>query len=359
MIINCQILSGKGFEHIQEAHLRIEGNRITEVSDGFISEGIDLRNLLAAPALINAHTHIGDSFAKEACIRMRVNEAVGRKGKKWQLYEETPKKKIIQGMRDSATDMLNCGTGCLADFREGGAEGIRDLRVALEGIPIKAIALGRDLDKDGFESSDGIGLNTYQLNQVPSAAQRKNKIIAIHAGELDCEIEQALEKNPDIIIHFTRGSEAEAKKASKKGVSVVLCPRANSSLRVGFPPARMLFDSGANVCLGTDNVMINSPDLWREMEYLYKFSLIGQPLEAKEIFSAATVNCAKALRQNSGFIGKNRDADIIFIDTKARNLRDTSDLLATIVTRCRPENIREVMIQGNFITGRMEKDISQ
>jgi cytosine/adenosine deaminase-related metal-dependent hydrolase len=349
MIINCQTLSGKGFEYTPEAHLRIEGNRLTEVSDGFIAEGIDLKNLLAVPALINSHTHIGDSFAKEACIGMRVNEAVGMKGKKWQLYEETTKKEIIMGMRDSAEDMIKCGTSCFADFREGGEEGIRDLRTALEGMPIKALALGRDLDKVGFASSDGLGLNTYQLDQVPAKNNRTDKIIAVHSGEIEGEIGQALEKNPDLIVHFTLGTGDEAKKAAKKGISVILCPRANSSLRVGFPPARMLVDSGVNMCLGTDNVMINSPDLWREMEYLYKYSHLDQPLDAKEVFSAATVNAAKALRLNSGFIGKNRDADIIFIDTNARNLRDTRDLLTTIVTRCRPENIQAIILQGKRI----------
>jgi cytosine/adenosine deaminase-related metal-dependent hydrolase len=346
MVINCQILSGAEFEHIQEAHLRIENGIINELSEGFVSEGRDHKNLLAVPGLINAHTHIGDSFAKEACAGMRVNEAVGRKGKKWQLYKETTKNKIIQGMRDAAADMQSIGTTCFADFREGGAEGMSDLRVALVGIPIKAIALGRDLDNDGFESSDGLGLNTYQLDQVPLLAQRKNKIIAIHAGELKGEIEKALEKNPDIIVHFTLGTEEEAKKARKKNISVVLCPRANASLRVGFPPARMLFDSGVNVCLGTDNVMINSPDLWREMEYLYKFSQCTGSLDSKEVFSAATINPAKALGQNSGFLGKNKDADIIFIDTLARNLRDTRDLLTTIVTRCRPDNVKKAIIQG-------------
>ncbi len=54
------------------------------------------------------------------------------------------------------------------------------------------------------------------------------------------------------------------------GIPVVSCPRSNGSLGVGIPPIMDMIDRGINVCLGTDNVMLNSPNMFKEMEYALK-----------------------------------------------------------------------------------------
>jgi len=81
MLVNCQALAGPELEHIREAHIVLEGSRICEVCDGFAAGGEDMKACLAIPGLVNAHTHTGDSFAKDACAGMGVSEAVGRNGK--------------------------------------------------------------------------------------------------------------------------------------------------------------------------------------------------------------------------------------------------------------------------------------
>ena len=52
-----------------------------------------------------------------------------------------------------------------------------------------------------------------------------------------------------------------------------------------------------NVAIGTDNVMINSPDLFREMDFLWKITMgIHQKrIEPKNILKMATVNAGKIL----------------------------------------------------------------
>ena len=92
MLINCQLLAGEKLEHIQEAHLGLEGSIIKFFGDGFVSGAEDLKDLLAMPGLVNAHTHLGDSFAKDACIGLSVQQAVGIDGMKWKLYEKADKK---------------------------------------------------------------------------------------------------------------------------------------------------------------------------------------------------------------------------------------------------------------------------
>ena len=341
--VNSSFLVGEGFELLEEGHLVVEKGKIREVNDGFITGGTDARDLLCIPALINAHTHIGDSFAKEAALGLPVGEAMGRNGLKWSLYQKAKKDEILRAMRDSAQYMLNSGIAAFADFREGGVNGADLLRKATEGIPIKPIVLGRD---DGIENFDGLGLNPWQLGQIPS---QRNKPVAVHAGESKGEVAEVLSRNPDIIVHFTLATREDIATAARKKVSVVLCPRANALLGVGIPPVRELMERGINVALGTDNVMLNSPSLWREMEFISKLSYLKKGISSADILRMATSNAAKAFGLNSGMIKKGKQADLIFLDRNAPNLRGNKNLLAAIVHRTEPENVRKVMVSGEFV----------
>lgn len=349
MIINSSIIAGSDLEFIEEGHILIEDARIVEVNDGFVPDGIDSKGYISMPSLINAHTHIGDSFAKEAVLGMDLGSAVGKNGLKWSLYRNVRDGDVISCMRDAAVCMLNSGTAIFADFREGGISGINLLKTALTGIPIKTVVLGRDID---IGCCEGLGINTYQIDQIPE--DRKDKLIAIHAGESGNEIEIAMNHNPDIIIHFTNATKEEIKKTAKNSISVVVCPRSNASMGVGIPKVREMLNAGINVAIGTDNVMINSPDMFREMEFISKLSYLNDPVSPEEILKMATINGANALGINSGLIEKGRDADIILIDKNAPNLRFNKNILATIIHRCEPENVRKVMIDGRFI---IDKDL--
>jgi len=344
MLLNSSFLVGENLELLGEGHLVVERGRIKEVNDGFITGGIDAKNLLCTPALINAHTHLGDSFAKEASLGLSAGEAVGPKGLKWELYRKTGKAEIMEAIRNSTIYMLNSGITHFADFREGGISGAELLRKSIEETPINAIILGRDA---GIENFDGLGLNPWQLDQIP--ADRKGKLVAVHAGESEGEISGALAKNPDIIVHFTLANRAEIAAAASKKISVVVCPRVNALLGVGIPPVRELLDHGVNVALGTDNVMLNSPSLWREMEFISKLSYLKKGILPEDVLRMTTVNPARALGLNSGIIKKGKEANLIFIDRNAPNLCQTKNLLAAIVHRTEPENIRKVMVGGEFV----------
>lgn len=357
MRFNCQMLAGEKLEHIQEAHIEIEGSRISFAGDGFVSGAEDLTGFLAMPGLVNAHTHIGDSFAKDACTGLRVEEAVGIDGMKWKLYGKAGKKEIIAGMRDSAKEMLYSGITCYADFREGAHEGLRELKDATKDLPIKTVALGRDLG-DRLEDCDGLGLNLYQIDQIPRHRKDvKDKIIAVHAGEVSGEVEAALRVYPDIIVHCTNCTPQDIRTAADKKITVIVCPRSNASLRVGFPPVRELIDAGVNVALGTDNAMINSPDMWREMEFLYKASQLFEGLTPLEVLMMASVNGGRALKRDIGVIEKDKQADIIFIDANMQNMRGSRDIHSSLVNRCGRRNVVKTLIGGNMASDKCQDHI--
>ncbi len=150
---------------------------------------------------------------------------------------------------------------------------------------------------------------------------------------------------PDIIIHATKANDDEIKEISEKNISVVCCPRSNLALCCGIPRIQKMLDSGINVSLGTDNVMVNSPCMWREMEFTSRVCEIEQ----KTVLRMATINPATQFKLNSGIIREGKDADLIFIGKYSMNLKFNRDWISAIVNRCESENVRKVMIEGRLV----------
>ena len=75
----------------------------------------------------------------------------------------------------------------------------------------------------------------------------------------------------------------EVVRVADQSVPIVTCPRANAVLGVGRPPVRELLDH-ATVALGTDNVMLNPPNMFREMAY----TATHFDVSAREVLGMAT-----------------------------------------------------------------------
>ena len=358
MLLNCSFLD-KNFEIVEEGNLAIDERRgkISECNDGYVSDSEDFKNFLVIPSLINAHTHIGDSFAKDAVQNLNVKECCGKNGKKWELYKNAGQREISDAMKDSCLQMLDSGISTFVDFREFGMNGVEQLKKVIKDIPLNAKILARDVQIDDMDYVDGLGLNLYELKnfeiyeEIIKSAKRRKKIFAIHAGEAEGEIAEAMNLKilPDIIIHFLNPDEEQIKAAGRNKITIVLCPGSNAILKCGIPNLRQLADAKINVCLGTDNVMLNSPDLWTEMEFTYKISSLFDFVEPKEILKAVTINPAKALNLNSGIIDKGKVADIIFINKNSPNLKHSKNLITSLVNRCKSSDVSKVMTGGKFV----------
>ena len=350
MILNTSVLAGENFNYVEEACIIIDRGRIQDVSEGHAHGGADYTDYITTPSFYNAHTHIGDSFAKDAVLGMTVSRAVGKSGVKWRLYEQSTRQQRIAAMRDTLAFMLSSGTTAFSDFREHGLTGIQELKLALGKSPVKSVILGRDVPES---ASDGWGLNLYNLKDLP---KNRKKLLAVHAGERAGEVRRAFPYKPDVIIHFTTATTAEIKQAARNKISVVVCPRSNALLRAGSPNVRALLDAGVTVSLGTDNVMVSQPDMFREMAFLFETShLQGKPLLPKEVFALATSNGAKTFGLKSGVVKKGMNANLLFIDKHAQSLRNSRNMLASVVHRCEPENVRKVMIDGRFVVNKDKK----
>ena len=390
---NISILYGTELKYIESTDVQIKNGIFKKISKKISSKekSIDCSNLLLIPGFINSHTHIADSIGKDLSIDADVDSKIHPMiGLKQKLLKETPKKSLSKYMKNSAKSMIKKGITTFIDFREGGLDGVLLLKSALDNIPIRCIILGRieyyntkneikqnmSLPKEYIKqltqllkNCDGIGIsgtNENSNSNLQSYAKTK-KIRAIHAAETKdsvntskklttkSEIQRAMLLRPSFLIHMTFATKNDLKLVAKNTRGIVICPRANSSLAEGIPDISLMQKSGCNITIGTDNVMINSPDIFREMDYLWKVTMgMSQSrFDPKQILKMATVNAGKMLNQKIGCIKENYFADCLFINKNSLDLEPMNNVYASIVHRASENSINAVMIGGKIVNGKL------
>ena len=377
-------LIGEDLNYMENVFMTIDEGYIEDISKSSKnSKGVVISapHSLIIPSFINMHVHVGDSFAREKGKNLTLSEIVEPPdGLKHHLLEKTNKDTIIQGMRSAIEEMLRSGTTFFLDFREGGIKGAEILLEALEGFKIKKMMLGRPVNEheDIFKLMkivQGLGLSsvndytTENLRRFNLFFSEASKIMATHVSEVEKEreksftqfncsdIERAInEFNANLLIHAIHASNEDLDLIKQKDATIVLCPRANSYFNLPMAPVNKFINKKINLCLGTDNVMANSPDLLREMEFFSKRvrSDFGVNLLAsKEIIKMVTINATRAMKldHDLGSLDPLKRADFLVIDTNAPNLLglDGENVHDFIVHRLKSENISRVYINGNVV----------
>jgi len=124
---------------------------------------------------------------------------------------------------------------------------------------------------------------------------------------------------------------------ARVNIPVVVCPRSNLVTGVGLPNVKKMVQLGITVGVGTDNVMLNSPDIFEEMHLLSRALLHDD----RQVFKMCTLNGAKimGLDQRLGSIREGKEARVMVINRNSNNLWGSRDPLASIVRRAGPSDI--------------------
>lgn len=392
---NVSVLLGKELKYTPSTSIKISEQKFKLIQKNIHpsakEDSFDCEGQLLIPGLINCHTHIGDSIAKDVIINNTVDERIHPVyGVKTKILKKTKPSHLISFMENTCKSMIQKGITTFVDFREGGLDGIEILKKVLAKVPIRSIILGRveyyqnrkqikqnlnlPVEKqhqlvDILKKCDGIGISgvNENSNSVLKSYSNTKKLRAIHSAEtLDSirtskqitgksEILRALQLKPHFLVHMTYASKNELFLTSQKTRGIVVCPRANAVLAEGIPDLEMMLKAGCNIAIGTDNVMINSPDIFREMDYLWKVTmgLNKKRIDPKQILKMATTNAGKLLRKDIGVIDRGKLADCIFIDKHAIDLEPMHDPYASIVHRASDSTIKAVMIGGEIVYGKV------
>ncbi len=287
----------------------IEAHAIIENGKPVIREGV-LENAeitgIILPRPVNCHTHLGDAFIDRP-EKATVEELVAPPdGLKHRMLAVVEPEEQITAMKTAIETMGITGTSYFIDFREGGLEGARRLLLASIGSKVRPVIFGRPADIDELDALltvvDGIGMSAVsdmefeELAEISVQTKKADKGFAIHASEARREsIDQILELKPNFLVHMVKAERDDLQACQNASLPIAICPRANAFFGLK-PPVRQMLDAGITVCLGTDNAMLASPDIFAEMR-----SLAGNFGLAKEdVFSIVFDNGRKVLNSLPG-----------------------------------------------------------
>ena len=395
LIKNTSLLLGPNLDFIKKTNVQIKNEKFNRIQPNIRpnvkEDSIDCEGLLLIPGFINSHTHIGDSIGKDVTLDRSVDEKIHPVfGVKSKILKNTPKENLENFMKNSCYSMIRKGITTFVDFREGGLDGVLMLKNALSGVPIRSIILGRvdfyqnpqEIKKNHpfpkeratelnslLKKCDGLGISGANENSTSTLNyySKTKKLRAIHSSETKQSVSQskkisgksetirALSLKPDFLVHMTYASKSDLHLTAKKTRGIVICPRANASLAEGIPDIEIMQKAGCSLALGTDNVMINTPDMFREMDYLWKVTMgiHKKRIDPKDILKMATVNAGKILKKNIGVVQTGKIADCVFLDKHSLDLEPMHHPHASIVHRASESSIKAVMIGGKIVHGKL------
>ncbi len=330
------VLAGESLDPIS-GRVVVENGRI-ETVDEVETASTDI----ILPAFVNAHTHLGDSIAKEAAVGLSLGEAVAPPDSlKHRRLAGADRSELVTAIRRTLRFMQRTGTVSCLDFRESGTAGTRALREAARPLDIDPFIFGSG-DRSVLDVADGFGAsgaNDDDFTGQRAAASELDVPFAIHAGEPDAtDIESALDLEPDLLVHMVHAKQEHLERVAEESIPVAVCPRANTVLDVGRPPIRALLDH-TTVALGTDNVMLNPPSMFREMAYTAKQFDVTAP----EVLRMATAAGAEVVGLDCGAISPGRRAALTVLDGDSDNLAGSTDPVRAVVRRATALDVERVV----------------
>ena len=325
-IANGIILKGQNLIASKE-NIVVDDGKIIEISkDAKEGKIIDAECTVVCPSFINGHMHIGDSIIKDEGYGLSLSEMVKPpNGVKHRALANADDDELIEAMKSSMWDMVNSGTTHFIDYREGGIKGIKLLKEASRDIPIKPIILGRDDSFYGdnpdlssvkvairkiLKIADGIAPSGFgEITEdvaklITEECNKHGKISSIHVAESESnqieslekfnrtEIEKGINSKFDQLVHATNPKNDDLELIKNSKSNVVVCPRANATLNVGVAKLNEMLRMGITPMLGTDNVMLNSPNMLRELEFTLKLMSVyyNNYIDPIKLLQMATTN---------------------------------------------------------------------
>ena len=357
-ISNGIILKGQDLVPVRE-NIVVDDGKIIEISkDAKEGKIIDVDGAVVCPSFINAHVHIGDSIIKDEGYGMSLSDMVKPpNGIKHVALSNADDEDLVDAMKSSMWEMVNSGTTHFIDYREGGIKGVKLLREASKDIPIRPIILGRD---DSFYGDDpdlgkvktavrkllkiadgiapsGFGEITGEVARIiVHECEKQGKISSIHVAESESnqieslnnfnmtEIEKGVKSNFSQLVHLTNPKSNDLELVSASKQNVVVCPRANATLNVGVAPLNRMIDLGMMPLFGTDNVMLNSPNMFRELEFTLKLMSVYYKtyIDPLELVKMATTNiCRFDINKvvQKSHISQGSDVEFIVLNSFSKN----------------------------------------
>lgn len=398
-LTDCVVLLGAELTPFRCARFAWAGDTITQIERINPVTTLNAGARVVIPGLYNSHTHMGDSALPDGATGLTLEQGFFRPdGYKYRELAKLTRETHLPHIEAHLRYMARTGTVAHLDFREQGPYGSELLRAASTATGVQSVILGQfngvpfseselranrsghglppahraELEAmlalaDGFSESTMNDLTDAAWAEIRQLTLASKKLRAIHclenAGYRDVSLAttgrgdliRAIELyDPHIIVHLTVATAEEIALLVRAGKTGVLNPRANSNLGLPLPPIAALLRARANLLLGTDNGLLNSPNMLAEMDFTYKVakSQFADALapDPTEILKMATSNIRPVLGgDHYGALAVGLPASFVVLDFAKGHLTHTRHLVASIVTRVTPDDVLATYHHGRSL----------
>lgn len=383
-------------DEIKKQSILIVDNKIQQVADNLEDADaevvIDASGKIAAPALINTHTHVAMTLLRgvggDVDLQDWLNNYI------WPREANLTDELVYAGSKLAMAEMIKTGTVMFNDMyfnmeQTAKAADEAGMRATLGYGMIdlfddekrkQELKEAKKLIDSTHNTADGRikvavtphAPNTCSGELISDAAKlaKDNDVkLHIHVAETKDEVEMMKEQHnmtpfeyldsldvlsSDMIAaHGVWATDDEIKTLAQRGVTISHNPSSNMKLASGIAPVAKYLDAGVNVTIGTDGVASNNNmDMFSEMKLtalLQKVDTLDPKVaNTKEVFNMATVNAANALGVNSGEIKEGKLADIMLVDANVPHMVPMIDVMSNIIYSSL-NDVDTVICNGNIL----------
>jgi 5-methylthioadenosine/S-adenosylhomocysteine deaminase len=403
---------------IANGHLLVENDRIADIGYWPLAiesspiansqwQIIDATHKLILPGLINAHTHLEQTFMRGYSANRSLLDWL--RNCIWKLQGAMNVEDVrlaatlglVEAMRGGATTILDHHkvpfSRAHTDVVLQAAEAL-GLRLVLarawadRGTNAESPAAILDdlhrLFNEWHGAADGRihiangplvpwRCSAQTLQRTTALARAHNALTHCHISETQDEVAMTLKETGQRPIewfeslgvlgddfHAVHGvwvNDVEIKLLAKHNATVTHCPAANMILASGAAPIAKLRRMGINLALATDGPASNDgQDLFEMMRLAALLARVttmdAQAMQPREVIDMATLGGAQALKifpkQNLGEIGRleiGAKADLVMLDMNAAHIQPVGDVLASVVYNARGSDVDTVVVDGRVL----------
>lgn len=307
--------------------------------------------------------------ALEAYRTIGMRTAFGLVSRDQNLYVHQPNQEFLTGLPDDlAAEILRSPMGYAWPISEvmaaydtlvrdwDGRDGRFRIVLAPDWTPACSDDLYRLCRRKADEDGTGIVSHVletrsemmWNLETYGMPALRRLNNLGVLAPDMTCT-------------HFVWVTDEELSIFADSGAVASNNPGSNLRLSAGICRTRDIMASGGRVAFGTDGISFSdSEDMFTELRlacYLQRFprEFDVVRLDSEDVFRAAAVNGARAIRQEEGLgaLAPGKLADLLVVDSTRilfpPGRYDTEPILNVILDRAQAVDLRHVMIDGQVV----------
>lgn len=414
LIANGWVLTlDEGDRSYRPGYVWIEDDRIREVGDDLRrgaelsqrgAEVIEADGMAVMPGLINAHTHLFQTFmrgladdkplmewlreevwpfslamteedfylaAMIGCLENLKNGATSVIDQHYIYTSKSNADRVAEAME--ATGIRGTLCRCFADteyhpdLTEDGETVLKELervwgrwhgasggRISVSAGPLNPWGCTPELFRETFQFARERGLS-FQIHTAETrrVVERTLEKYGCRNAEFLADL-GVLDSNTQLV-HSVWLSDGEIELVRDSGASVVHCPVANMYLASGVAPVPRLLERGVNVCLATDGPgSNNSQDMLEVLKFtacLHKVQTLDSTvLSNGQLLRMATANGARAMgRQDLGVLKPGAKADVIVVNLRKPHISPVHRAESALIYNANGNDVETVLVDGKVV----------